>query len=157
MFKNDLIFDLYSYLNIPVIQSPQAQNKPSYPFIGYTMITSNIALSQGNLSDKLVDGTTFEFDIESKLETPVNHTFSFTAYSDTEQEAYLKAKMAVDYFRHIVFDKEYVIVDVTSLSERSMLEVDEYEYRWGFDITVKTKDTVIRKDATIEDYSIKEE
>jgi hypothetical protein len=152
---NDLVRGIYDYMGIPVILNPQGTNRPEYPYIGYTVISTGTEESQGNLDNEYVGP-----DIKASLTTPMRHTISFTAYSNKESEAYSTAKSLVDWFRHIGYDytleKEIVIVDVFPLENRDQLEVDEFERRYGFDVVFRTTDKVDRFDTTIETYTIKE-
>jgi hypothetical protein len=159
-FRNDVIKGLYDYLLKPVILSPQGQNRPPYPFIGYTVISADNEESE-YLQNELTPGTEFEYDIKATLKTQVINTLSFTSYSDKENEAYSLARNAMNWFNHIGYDysleKDFVIVDVLPLENRDQLEVDKYVRRWGFDVIIRIGVDIVRIDSTIETYTIKRE
>ena len=69
-------------------------------------------------------------------------------------------KKVHDYFRfsgyQYLSDNGIIVVGVGNIQNRDLLEVDEYERREGFDVRMRTLDTIERITPEILDYNIKE-
>lgn len=152
--RNIIIRELYSYIKKPVIPNTDTQNRPNYPFADYS-ITSNIPDSgEGNYTLQS-EG----LDVKETLSLQNKISFSFNVYSKNEVECYNLAKDIWNWFRHIGIDVlsnfNIAVVDVMTIDNRSILEVNQYEMRYGFDVIVRYKESIERVDLTIQDYSIK--
>lgn len=154
--RNKIVAGLYAYIQKPVIFQPQNKPLPDYPFVAFS-ITSNYmrTLDDGNLQNvpQLVD-------LKETLSSNVEVNFSFNAYSLNSLEAKNLIKKAHDYFRFAGYqylsDNGIIVVDVGNVQNRDLLEVDEYERREGFDVRIRTLDTIERITPEILDYNIEE-
>ena len=99
-------------------------------------------------------------DLKETLSSNVEITFSFNAYSLSSLEAKNLGKLAHDYFRFAGYqylsDNGIIVVDVGNVQNRDLLEVDQYERREGFDVRIRTLDTIERITPEILDYNIEE-
>ena len=152
--RNIIIRELYAYIQKPIIPNTDTQNRTNYPFADYS-ITSNIPDSgEGNYSLQS-EGV----DVKETLALQNKIAFSFNVYSKNEVECYNLAKDIWNWFRHIGIDVlsnfNIAVVDVMTIDNRSILEINQYEHRFGFDVIVRYKESIERVDLTIQDYSIK--
>lgn len=151
--RNTIIKELHNYIQKPIIPNSNTQNRPNYPFCDYSIIALVSSGEEGNYSF----GDSGE-DILSTVELQTKMPMSFNAYSDNEVDAYNLAKNMWNYFKHIgempLSLKHITIVDVMDIQNRTILEIDKYEYRYGFDVIVRYKESIERTDLTIQDYSI---
>jgi len=153
--RNEIIKKLYDYVGIPVVSNQQDSKRPKFPFIGYTVI--NVDKTEASYRDlSLVPGTDFEFDIKNAMKLQVISTMSVTAYSNNQDEAYFKAKLARHFFINGFNEStaSFVVVDVLPLENRSVIEVDKYVHSYGFDVIIRTEESVEKLTPTIENYNI---
>jgi len=119
---------------------------------------------QGNYSQNLVPSNDdrFEYDVEETLELQPQMTLSLNAYCKGEQDnqmiAYETAKKAMDWFKHVGYqdlsDLNVVVVNIEAFGDRTVLIVDDYEARVGFDVIMRTTDIIKRRFETIETWDI---
>lgn len=154
--RNKIVAGLYAYINKPVIFQPQSTPLPPYPFVAFS-ITSDYMRT---LDDGNVQNVPQLVDLKETLSSNVEITFSFNAYSLNSLEAKNLAKKVHDYFRFVGYqylaDNGIIVVDVGNVQNRDLLEVDQYERREGFDVRVRTLDTIERITPEILDYNIEE-
>jgi len=152
-------------MNLPVVPQDQPGKKPSYPYMTYKFIVPyNQFNHQGNYSQELVPSNDkrFEYDIEETLELQPQMTLSLNAYCkgepDNQMMAYETAKKAMDWFKHIgyqdLLDMNVVVVDIEAFGDRTVLIVDDYEARVGFDVIMRTTDAIKRRIETIETWKV---
>ena len=158
-----IVEELTRYLGYPVVPTESEGPKPKYPYIGYKTTTPyNLSGTKGNYTKRVIESldNRFEHDIEETLEVQPTFTISVNAYSDDAFESQALIKKAHDWFKHIGYDDlssiNVVTVDVQSFTDRTLLIVDNYESRVGFDVILRTVDKIKRRVETIEKYSIKE-
>ena len=164
MIRNGIVLDLHNYVQKPIVMFNHNAPKPHYPYITY-----NFALPYNQNGENSVcksklaesEDPSFEFDI---LETRTKHvliTMSIDSYSMNALEAHNLAKKAYDWFRHVGYTNlknlNLVVQSIEGFAERDTLIVGDYERRVGFDIILRTTDTIERRIETIEEYKIEEE
>lgn len=154
--RNKIVAGLYAFIQKPVIFQPQNTPLPPCPFVAFSITSDYIrTLDDGNLQNvpQLVD-------LKETLSSNVEITFSFNAYSLNSLEAKNLAKKVHDYFRFTGYqylsDNGIIVVDVGNVQNRDLLEVDQYERREGFDVRIRTLDTIERITPEILDYNIEE-
>lgn len=160
--RNHVVKLLWSYLEIPVILSDQAQPEVDPPFLIYSVTTPYS--STGELGDIGWRPDGEGGLLEDRMEMP-SATLSFTACSmnrageDGEEisgadEAEEVAEKAVGYFRHIGYDDfarlGICVVDVGPVQDRTTLLVDEAARRKGFDVRIRYTRIDTRKISTVE-------
>src|SRR5690554_2659792 len=167
--RNQIIHKLHQYMELPIVPQDQTEPKPAYPYMTYKFIVPyNHFGHQGNYSRKLIPSNDerFEYDIEETLETQAQMTLSLNAYckgeSDSQMVAYEIARKAMGWFKHVgyqdLLDLNITVVNIEAFGDRTVLIVDDYEARAGFDVILRTTDTIKRRIETIEtwDMNIKE-
>lgn len=154
--RNKIVAGLYAFIQKPVIFQPQNTPLPPYPFVAFSITSDYMrTLDDGNLQNvpQLVD-------LKETLSSNVEITFSFNAYSLNSLEAKNLIKKVHDYFRFTGYqylsDNGIIVVDVGNVQNRDLLEVDQYERREGFDVRIRTLDTIERITPEILDYNIEE-
>lgn len=154
--KNSLVKLLHEHLGIDVIPNNSTENRAGYPFIDYNILTLINFNGEGSITTE-----SLEEDISTNLEVQPKLSVSFNSYSRVEVEAYNKAKTISNYFRHVGYhelqEEGIVVVDVMEISNRTVLEVDNYEFRYGLDVVFRFKDSIERIDREIITYPIDKE
>lgn len=166
--RNHVVRLLWSYLEIPVILSDQAQPEADPPFFIYSVTSPYSSTGeQGDISWKS-DGA--DALLEDRMEMP-SATLSFTACSENRagedggtisgaDEAEDLADKAVAFFKHIGYDDfaklGICIVDVGPVQDRTTLMVDEASRRKGFDVRIRYTRTDTRRIYTVEHTDIKQ-
>lgn len=146
-----IVTGLKAELGIPVILSNQTAEAPPYPYMSYTIT----ALMNSN------NGTWGEYG-DGKHRKPFTQVWSITVQSDKSSEAMELCIKARDWIDHIgsnyLHKKNIIVQSVTGISNRDNLITLEYEYRYGFDVTLwlfnETGDLLDIK-GTIEEVDIK--
>ncbi len=163
LIRNTIVYNLYKYTGVPVIEMEQTSKKPNYPFIGYKFIVPyNKDKTQGIFDEKLIPSLNknFEYDIEETVIFQPKITLSITVYSNDSLEAQELANRAHDWFVHVGYydlaDINVTVVDTLAFGDRTLLIVDDYEHRVGFDTILRTVDEIKRVVETIEDYTLEE-
>lgn len=151
--RNTIIQELYDYIQKPIISNTNTQNRPEYPFADYSITALISDSGEGNY--KLEDAG---IDVKETLSLQNKISFSFNVYSKDEIECYNLAKDIWDWFKFIGVDvlslNNIAVVDVMDIDNRTILEVDKYEIRYGFDVIVRYKKDIDKISTTIDEYSI---
>lgn len=158
-----LIVDkLYQYTERLVVPTDGEGKRPEYPFLSYKVTTLyNPPPNQGNHHKGLIESSDnrFENDILETLEIQFSSTISFNAYSEDIIECQALAKKAYDWFKFVGYrdlkEINVIVIDVDPITDRSLLMVDNYEYRYGFDVRIRAAHFIERRIETIEEYSIR--
>ena len=152
--RDKIINRLHHHLQLPIIPNTETRNRPKYPFVDYNVITLIPFNGAGNYS---WGGN--NDDVAVIKETQPKVSISFNSYSRDETEAYTLAKQVYDYFSHIgVTELEGIaVVSVSEIANRTILEIDKYEVRYGLDVIFRFKDSITRIDPEIKSYSIERE
>ena len=154
--RNIIIKELQKYINQPVIPNTDVENRPQYPFIDYSITALIGDNSEGN-NIYTEDGE----KLSHILELQPKISFSFNAYSKDETEGYNTVKDIWNFFKHIGIEnlksKGIAVVDLYDIHNRTVLEVDKFEVRYGFDVIVRYKDLINRYDDVMDNYNIKGE
>lgn len=144
--RDDIVKGLQSFLQVPVVPTDNNAKKPKYPFLSYKFTT--IYRSQGgyNIIHSPVPSKNpdFEFDIEITRQEQPEMILSISTYSLDDAESCSLALTAKNWFVHHGYDflksKNIIVVDVTPIQDRTILIVDNYEQRLGFDVTLRITD-----------------
>lgn len=142
--RDDVITQLKSYLNIPVVLADQNEPKPSYPHFGYKVI--NPYSSEDGLAAETSEAIAsldenFDYDIKYTRSELPTMTISITTYSNTVDQAETIALSAASWFKFLGYEylksKNVVVVEVTDIQDRDTLIVDDYDRRRGFDVKLR--------------------
>ena len=131
--RNRLVRLLHQHLNKPVIPNNTTSKRPPYPYVDYSITTINNDAGEGNYS---FDGEMDRVDLQKQI------SFSINGYSRDETEAYNLVKEAWDFFKHHVDKYQLTVVRQEEIMNRTLLEVDEYERRFGFDVFIRFSDSI---------------
>jgi len=160
--RNTVISLLIEYLGMPVVLSDQTSPVPPYPCGYYTIMTPYAPVGEmGSIAwtPNYDEGRTIT---TTRIEQPYA-AFSFTFCSENrregdsfvlgEDEALAFAEKAQGFFLHVGYDilsnNGIVINQVTNVSNRTSLVVDEAARRYGFDVRLRYTRVDARQDRTI--------
>lgn len=159
--RNIIVSKLYNELNIPVIPSEQTANRPFLPFLTYKFIIANVkGLGSPVVERELVasEDPLFEYDIKEIQTDQPTFTVSFCAYaadSMSSSELALAAKKLIKYgLYYDLKDAGAVVVSIEAIGDRTVLIVDNYENRYGFDAVMRSVETSERTVPTIEEINL---
>ena len=140
----DLINALSAYIDKPVIFSDQAAPKPPYPFIS-VKITSQFIPEPGQPE---IENEDQPEDIKQTATSQPTMVMSVTEYTNSLAAAGELAQVAHDWFEfagyHQLKDIGFVLADITGITNRDSLIIDDYERRRGFDVTLRFVHSVER-------------
>lgn len=154
--RNLIVSELYRHLQKPVVPTDTNQPKPPYPFVSYKF--TSLYLPQGGriITHKVVpsENTSFEYDIEkTRIEQP-QMVLSVNSYSLDGAESASLAEQVRAWFqlqgRQYLKDNGIVVVGVTSVQDRTLQIVDNFEVRYGFDVSLRIWDEHKTRLETIE-------
>lgn len=161
--RNKIIEKMTDMLGVPVIQSNQTEDRPPYPFVTYTIISSNTSeKGTGNYLQEVISSssTPFKNDIRETLELQPQFFISFTAYAEKDFEAENTARKLYDFLKFQLYyflrSIDVTVIEIKNFGNRSVLEVDEYERRCGFDVRFRTSYKIERTVETVEKVVTKE-
>lgn len=161
--RNKIIEKMTDELGVPVIQSNQTEDRPRYPFVTYTIISSNTPeKGTGNYLQEVISSasTPFKNDIRETLELQPQFFISFTAYAEKDFEAENTARKLYDLLKFQLYyflrSIDVTVIEIKNFGNRSVLEVDEYERRCGFDVRFRTSHQIERTVETVEKIITKE-
>lgn len=114
-----------------VVKSNQIHEKPSYPYISFT-ITTPIHREGGTYCEE-ESGVRFRDLLQ---------TWSITIQSDNDNEANELAMRVFDWFQiqsYALKDNGIVVEDIGDINNRDSMISMEYEYRYGFDVDFRVR------------------
>jgi hypothetical protein len=153
--RNDIVTGLNQYITPnKIIMQDQNAPKPTYPFATFNFINTYIEQQIGTpielVEEDQDESTNAKY---TRIEQPTM-TISITSYSKTIGESEQLALNMLKWFKYIGYEylkeKGIIIVDSTDIKERNTLIVDDYERRYGFDITIRVVSEVERVIEAIE-------
>lgn len=131
--------------NCPVIMANQTAPTPPYPYIAYTVITPVSANMKGYSVAN--DGMRYKSLVQ---------TWSFTAQSNDDVEAFNVTMLAYDWFaltgNTYLSDNNIVAQRVGGITNRDNLLTIEYEHRYGFDVDFLLLHTLEKADCETAGY-----
>nr|DAP27561.1 MAG TPA: tail completion protein [Caudoviricetes sp.] len=161
--RNKIIEKMTDMLGVPVIQSNQTEDRPPYPFVAYTIISSNTPeRGTGNFSQEIIPSSSGQFknDIKETLQEQPQFLISFTTYAENDLDAAELARKVYDLLKFQLYyflrSIDVTVIEIKNFGNRSVLEVDEYERRCGFDVRFRTSYKIERTVETVEKVVTKE-
>jgi hypothetical protein len=160
--RNTIVKLLEEYLKIPVVLSEQTNPMPPFPLCFYSILTAYVPSGEMGQVDYTLNPDK-ETITTTRTEQPYA-VFSFTFCSENrhdkdggfilgEDEALALAEKAQGFFLHgaynILSNLGIVINQVTNVTNRTGLVVDETTRRYGFDVRVRYKRVDSRTDGTV--------
>lgn len=141
--RNSIVKGLHDYLQYPVVPTDNNKKKPDYPFVSYKFTTLYKSQGSHNLTVEVIPSVdpNFEDDIEVTRQEQPQMIISIASYSLDEVEAYELALKVKDWFTFHGYDylkaNNIIVVSTSTLQDRTILIVDNYEKKAGFDITLR--------------------
>ena len=135
-FKNTLIPEINAFCDHPVIEADQKGKKPKGPHATFKITSPYIPDGQGE--QRAIQGQdTFKLiHVES-----YKMVLSFTAYDTDADASHELAQEIHDWFKFYGLDfldnRNIVVVELSTVQNRDLLLVDDYERRNGFDVTLR--------------------
>lgn len=147
-----------------VVDTDNNYRKPNYPYYSLKFLTARQNDGEmGNYDIEFVESLNpdFTYDVLESLEYQPKVIISFNCFGDDITEVQDYIYKAWEWFRFIgrfqLKRENYVVVDVGNITDRTVLLVDNYEYRQGFDVVVRVLHRIENRIENIEDYKIKGE
>lgn len=169
MIRNDINTILYPVLkdvfdkDIFIVEAQLNTPRPDLPYVSINQISLIPQDGFGAEYRQIVHSTNedFDYDILDSRKTEDMITISVSIHATTIQEAYDIGNFfhdALDYtYRNDMLDKGYALVGIQALQNRTIYQVDKFNYTYGFDILYRIDRTIqLRKD-TIETVIINDE
>lgn len=159
VIRNSIAAELYQYLQVPVVPTDTTQKKPRYPFVSYKFTTLHRSDAAVMIRSPVAStDSSFEQDVEYTLKEQPQMVLSLSTYSLDEVEAYDLALQVRAWFRlygyRYLKELNIIIVDTTALQDRSVLLVDNFEKRIGFDVILRTISEQKTRIESIEVYAL---
>lgn len=133
----EIVNRLQTHISRPVILADQASPKPSYPYVGIKETSSFIPQP----GQPVIRNDPLPQDISQVATSQPTMVLSVTVYSKSFQEADALSHQVYDWFsftgEQVLKDAGFVVVDITAITNRDSLIVDDYERRRGFDVTLR--------------------
>lgn len=144
---------IYLHTGLPVVDTDDPFNRPNYPFYSYK-VTSYIPERHYGIFTETIAGE----DVSENLALQPTLVLSFNAYDKELNIANTKAMTAWEWFKFIgvptLKQNDFVVTDVTAVYDRTIELGENYEYRYGFDVMLRTLHVISRTAPTIETYEI---
>lgn len=149
---------LEEYTGLVVVPSNTTKKMPAYPFISYTIINTSTKKGTYSVATEIenVDGEEVQTNTRYM---PLLQKWSFTIQSDNDAEAQHFALLCKDFFECAKYqelaDCDIIVADVGDITPRDNMLTIEYEYRKGFDVSIRLNNvTVDTENVTIETVTI---
>lgn len=153
--RNGLVAGLYQHLQVPVVPTDTTQPKPPYPFVSYKFTT--LYRSDAPVMTRSPDPDS-EQDVEYTLKEQPQMVLSISTYSLDEAEAYNLAIQVQSWFKlhgyRYLKEKNLIVLSTTALQDRSVLIVDNFEKRIGFDVILRAYSEQKNRVEGIEVYAL---
>lgn len=131
--RNKLVDLLHQHVLRPVVSNDTTARRPTYPYLDYSVTAVNNEAGEGNYS---FDGEIDRVDLQKRMSISIN------SYSEEETESYQLAKEAWNFFKHHVDMHDLTVINQGEVKSRSVLVVDEFERRYGFDVFIRFEDSI---------------
>ena len=163
---NQVMFDVlkaeYSK-NIFIVNAQQNIPAPAGDYVTVNQLALIPQDGFGSEYRQIVASTNedFDFDILDSRKTEDVITVSIGAHSESLEQAYSIANFmhdALDYkYRQEMYDKGYTVIQVLPLQNRTVYQVEKFNYSYGFDVSYRINRTIQRRKDTIEKVEINNE
>lgn len=156
-----IVTGLKGYTGLKTIDTDSNYRRPEYPFYSFKFTTLlQKDRGQGNYLYDFPESLdpNFRYDYRETYQHQPNYVISFNAYSDNLIECQESIQKAWDWFKQAGYqdfkDKNFVVVDVENIADRSVFKDVSFEYRYGFDVRIRYLHEVERRTENIETYKI---
>ena len=166
--RNRIISGLAAYLGQPVRLADQAVPESECPYMFYQPIAPYLPGASDIVRERVPGVGDHPHDIMSTRREQAQATFSFSACSHNREtpdgyrfgddEAQDLAERAQGWFLHVgkpaLALDGIVVLEVHNVTNRTAIEVDEVERRYGFDVRLRYLRVDQRRDNTVEAATI---
>ncbi|MFT9496376.1 phage neck terminator protein [Anaerosolibacter sp.] len=146
---------------IEVIYADQKGKKPKYPYVTLKITSETGENGPGIVIQREVPSQDpqFEVDIEQvRIEMP-EVAISVNVYASEPDQAWEVAKKCQQWFKFVgeqlLKENHVVLISTSSIQNRDVLLIVDFERRCGFDVMLRTVDEVSRKVASVDSTDIK--
>lgn len=134
------------YTGLYIVDTDSNSSKPDYPYYSYKLISMDLAPKQTGAVD------------ENVMTLDSNYIISFNSYSDNlnvARESIIKLWELFKFTaRHVLSLENIIVVNLTNIQDRTIYIVENFEYRFGFDVEIRKIKTIKRDVETIETYKV---
>lgn len=137
-----------TYEKLPITSQDTTTVRPPYPYI---------ALKFTNLGTKVHKQAREMQNGMMQYKQVTEPTLSVSCYSDKELDAVALAQLTAEYFEvdaSLLHEQGLVVVDTSDVTDRTVFKEVAYEYRYGFDVTLRIVAHAERDLGTIETVNI---
>lgn len=159
--RNLLVKGINVETNLQVVPTDSNNKKPEYPYYSFKFISLRKNVGEGGVFEESFDKSLdprFKYDVKNTIKFQPEVIMSFNCYSDDEWECEDFILKAFEWFRlkgkRLLALKNIVVVDVGDIGDRTILLVDNYEYRKGFDVKFRVLHEFSDRSETIEEHKI---
>ena len=156
-----IVTGLREYTGLQAIDTDSNYRRPGYPFYSFKFTTLlQDDKGRGNEYHDFPESLDpkWKYDYRETLSKQPYYVLSFNAYSDSLIECQETIQKAWDWFKYAGYyvfkDKNFVVVDVGNIADRSIFKDVAFEYRYGFDVRIRFLHEIERRVETIETYKI---
>lgn len=135
------------YANYTYMTANQEGNLPAYPYCIINCITPykrDKDMIRGTITRDNIPNDDTKVQI-NKTETP-QMIFSFNCSSDNLDECLQVLKDTIDYLtfsgKQFLEDSGIIILECSPITDRTNWLETKYQYKWGFDLTIRVTDTI---------------
>ena len=150
----ELITQIKKDIGIPIIKGNTKAPAPNPPY-GMYNITSPYIKGKGRGAVTLHDSESGPYEKRTEEYT---FTISFSIFAENTETTIGLAHKVHQWFSFLgeefIREQGFVIASVGNIENRTTFLVDDYEYRYGFDVQFRTVDEQIRQIETIEKVEI---
>lgn len=138
----NLMTSLKTLTGITIIRGNQLVKKQTYPYAVYNIIGVNEEPSVSNITERN-DGTGVNITLTRYQYS--EDTFSFTVTSKSYEEAREKTQTLFNAFKSetihdfLKTNNCSAVLGIVNIQDRTIFLEADYEYRFGFDITIKSQ------------------
>ena len=162
--RKTIVSGLNKYTNVLVVDTDNPNEKPKYPFLSFKITTMRQNQGKGGSRntrfEKSLDEN-FRHDVVESISFQPYMVLSISAYSNNVVESQELAFKAWEWFKFVgkyaLEEINCVVVDTQNVQDRTTHIVDFYEYKQGFDVSIRYLHEIERRTETIEEYEIKGE
>lgn len=138
----NLMTSLKTVTGITIARGNQMFKKPSYPYAVYNLLSSNEEPFASNITENGIGSAGMVLITRNQYSEDI---LSFTVISKTYDEARDKAQVLFNAFKaetihdFLLANKCSAVLSLTAIQDRTTLLEADYEYRFGFDIVLKSQ------------------
>lgn len=151
--RNPIVSNLNEYMGIPVIQSEDSGEQPTYPFMTFSVNSPYLPLAHNSIEEIEEDGKSITRETEH-----FEQVYSFTVIGEDEDVVQDNLIKAIQFFKvfgiQVLKDNGIAIVEVYNAQKRDTFLTIDYERRAGFDVRIRVAHNLDFENEEIESVEI---